>query len=242
MKSPRRADEGKGLAYVEGILLDLGGTLIYGPCIKEVFARSLQSNFLDFELNEYLKRRLINTFDRVYEGLKVIKRKLLIEVSLYSMLKIALEKILKADTKLIEKLRDCLLGLYIETRSAYDDAHFFLEKLRALGYKIMIVSNVSDHYMALGSLEKLRLISYIDGVLTSAQLGVRKPHPLMYITAMKKLSTSNVVFIGNDIEADVLGPLRVGVPVIHVVREGARLKRSVGSLFNALDIILTQLV
>lgn len=242
MKSPRRAEEYKNLLTCEGVLLDLGGTLIYGPDIKEVFARSFQSEGLDFEVNERLKRKLIVTFDRVYDGLKVIKRKLLIEVSLHSTLKIALERSLKADAKLIEKLRNHLLRLYIETRLAYDDARFFLEKLKTLGYKIMIVSNVSDHCMALGPLKKLGLINYVDDVLTSAQLGVRKPHPLMYITAMKKLKTSNVVFIGNDVEADVLGPLRVGIPVIHVVRDGVRLKRSLNSLSDALDIILTQLV
>lgn len=239
MKSPRRAEELKGLSMCESVLLDLGGTLIHGPSIKEVFTKSVQSEVLDFKIDEDLKRKLIVAFNKVYDELKVIKRKLLIEVSLHSTLKIVLERTLEADARLIEKLKNQLLKLYAETRLAYDDAHFFLKKLKALGCKVMIVSNVPDHCMAFSSLEKLGLISYVDCVLTSAQLGVRKPHPLIYVTAMKRLSASKVVFIGDDVEADVLGPLSVGIPALHIARNGVRLKRSLNSLSDVLDIILT---
>ncbi|MEM0320610.1 MAG: HAD family hydrolase [Candidatus Nezhaarchaeales archaeon] len=243
MKSPRRTekrgDGSKNLLTCEGVLLDLGGTLIYGPSIKDVFVKSLRSENLDLEMREDIKRELSVTFESGYDELTVIKRKLLIEVSLYSMLRMVLKRVLETNTRLIEKLRDAFLKLYIETRSAYEDAYLFLEKLKSLGCKIMIVSNVPDHRMALGSLEKLKLINYVDGVLTSAQLGVRKPHPLIYITAIEKLRTSNVVFIGDDVEADVLGPLRVGIPAIHVARKGVRLKRSLSALSNVLDTILT---
>lgn len=239
MKSPCRAEEHKDLFMCKGVLLDLGGTLIYGPGIKEGFAKSLQNEGLDLKVDEKIKRKLILAFNRTYDELKEIKRKLLIEVSLHTTVKIALDRVLKANGKLIEKLKDQLLKLYVETRSTYDDVHFFLKKMKALGYKVMIVSNVPDHYMALGSLERLRLIDYVDDILTSAYLGIRKPHPLIYITAMKRLGTSKVVFIGNDVESDVLGPLSVGIPVIHIARDGVRLKRSLSSLYNVLDIILT---
>ncbi|MEM2214404.1 MAG: HAD family hydrolase [Candidatus Nezhaarchaeales archaeon] len=237
MKNPRRTE--LNLSTCKGVLLDLGGTLIYGPSIREIFVKSLHSESLNLKIDESAKKGLSITFERIYDGLKVIKRKLLIEVSLYSILKMVLEERLKADAGLIERLRETLLSLYIETRSAHDDARLFLKKLKTLGYRIMIVSNALDHYMALGSLEKLKLINYVDDVLTSAQLGIRKPHPLIYIIAMEKLKTSNVVFIGDDVEADVLGPLRVGIPAIHVVRKGVRLKRSLSTLSDVLDMILT---
>jgi FMN phosphatase YigB (HAD superfamily) len=76
--------------------------------------------------------------------------------------------------------------------------------------------------------------------VTSAQLGLRKPHPLVYLKALDRARASRAVFVGDSIENDVLGPLSVGIPAIHVARSGVMLKRSVSSLSDALDIILTE--
>lgn len=222
------------------ILVDLGGTLIYGPRIKEVFNYALKSEGLKVRFDEHLAMKLKSEFNKVYDEMKIIKNKLMIEVSLKSMLKIVLEKVLRLNVSLLEELRETFIKQYVETRRVYEDAPAFLKELKRLGFTVVVVSNSPDHSMAFGSLEKLGLLSYVDYVLTSAKIGVRKPHPSVYLRALKLSRTSKALFIGDNVEADVLGPLSVGIPAIHVARNEVKLKRSVSNLFDAFDIILAE--
>ena len=222
------------------VLVDLGGTLIHGPSIRDVFGRALQSDEIMPKLDDDSRARLKSSFSKVYEGLKVIKRKLLMEVSLDTIIELALKESSMADHRLAKDLKRAFLKLYVEERKAYNDAHFFLEKLKGSGFVVVVVSNVPEHCMALEPLERLGLSDFVDEVVTSAQLGLRKPHPLVYLKALDRARASRAVFVGDSIENDVLGPLSVGIPAIHVARSGVMFKRSVSSLSDALDIILTE--
>jgi HAD superfamily hydrolase (TIGR01549 family) len=221
------------------VLVDLGGTLIHGPSIRKVFGKALQSDEIRSRLDSNSIARLNDSFSKVYEELKAIKRGLLIEIGLNTTLKLALEESSITDGRLIEDLKEVLLRLYTEERKAYDDARLFLKELKSSGFVVVVVSNIPEHGMAVEPLKKLGLSDYVDEVVTSAQLGLRKPHPLIYLRALEKARASRAVFIGDDIKNDVLGPLSVGIPAIHVTRSSVVLKRSISSLSDALDIILT---
>lgn len=220
------------------VLVDLGGTLVHGPSIREIFGKAIQSDEIRPRLDSDLRSRLNDSFRRVYEGLKAIKRRLLIEVGLDTAIRLALKESSIADGRLAEDLRGVLLRLYVEGRKAYDDARFFLEKLKSSGFVVVVVSNVPEHYMASEPLKRLGLSDYVDEVVTSARLGLRKPHPLVYLKALERARASHAVFVGDNVENDVLGPLSLGIPAIHIARSGVMFKRSVSSLSDALDIIL----
>jgi HAD superfamily hydrolase (TIGR01549 family) len=221
------------------VLVDLGGTLIYGPSIREVFDEALQSDEIRSRLDDSSIAKLRGSFREVYEGLKAIKRGLLIEVGLDTTIRLALKEVSITDGQLMKDLKEVLLKLYVQERKAYDDARPFLEELKGSGFVVVVVSNIPEHDMAVDSLDRLGLSDYVDEVVTSARLGLRKPHPLVYLRALEKARASNAVFVGDSVENDVLGPLNVGIPAIHVARSGVTLKRSVSSLSDALDIILT---
>jgi len=213
--------------------------LIYGPSVKEVFGRALQSDEVRSRLDGHSIVKLNDSFRKVYEGLRTIKRRLLIEVSLDTILRLALKEGSITNGRLIKDLKEILLRLYVEGRKAYDDARPFLEDLKSAGFVVVVVSNIPEHDMAVKSLDRLGLSNYVDEVVTSAQLGLRKPHPLVYLRALERVRASRAVFVGDSVENDVLGPLKVGISAIHVARRSAALKRSVSSLSDALDIILT---
>jgi len=219
------------------VLVDLGRTLIHGPSIREVFDKALRRDEVRSKLNSHSIAKLSDSFHKIYEGLKVIKRGLLIEVGLDTTLRLALKESLMADGQLTKNLKEVLLKIYVEERKAYDDAHPFLKELKNAGFVVVVVSNIPEHDMAVKSLERLGLSDYVDEVVTSAQLGLRKPHPLIYLRALERARASHAVFVGDSVENDVLGPLGVGIPAIHVARSGVVLKRSVGSLSDALHII-----
>jgi len=60
------------------VLVDLGRTLIHGPSIREVFDKALRSDEVRSKLNSHSIAKLSDSFHKIYEGLKVIKRGLLI--------------------------------------------------------------------------------------------------------------------------------------------------------------------
>ena len=57
-------------------------------------------------------------------------------------------------------------------------------------------------------------------MLTSARLGYRKPHPLIYLAALDALGTDpkEVLFVGDSWGPDVLGPIAVGMQAAHLAR------------------------
>ncbi|MCS7140363.1 MAG: HAD family hydrolase [Candidatus Nezhaarchaeota archaeon] len=219
------------------VLVDLGNTLIHGPKIVEVFKDLVLRSELNLTSDLSSSAKLLQTFKEIYDKLKILKKKMLLEVSLRSMLRMTLRDT-SINEGLVEKLRDLLVDRYVRTREVYGDAHTFLRGLKKAGSTIIVVSNTPDHQIALESLESLGLMRYVDDVVTSAQLGLRKPHPLVYLRALERACASTAIFVGDHVENDVVGPLRVGLYAIHVFRRGIRLKRSVNSLLKALEIIL----
>ncbi|MDI9619752.1 MAG: HAD family hydrolase [Candidatus Nezhaarchaeota archaeon] len=222
---------------VEAVLVDLGNTLITGPRLREVFERvvlnvSAKSAKVDWST-------LARVFENVQSSLREVKKRLLVEVGLRRILELVIRDAGLEGCGFLEELEAELIHRYAETRRSYEDTRLFLEQLRSNGVRVAVVSNIPDHRMAVEPLKRLGLMSLVDVVVTSAKVGVRKPHPLIYLTAMRATSASHVVFVGDSIENDVLGALNVGLNAIHVFRHGVRIKVSVDSLSQALDIILS---
>ncbi len=86
-----------------------------------------------------------------------------------------------------------------------------LRAFREAGYAIAVCSNwgwdLDD------DLEPTGLAAEVDFMVTSAQVGYRKPHPLIYefTTSLAGFSAAETVFVGDSLRADVLGPQRVGI-------------------------------
>ena len=57
------------------------------------------------------------------------------------------------------------------------------------------------------------ITDYVLTVVTSAEVGLRKPHPEIYREALRRLGidAASAVFAGDTYEADCAGPLRAGM-------------------------------
>jgi putative hydrolase of the HAD superfamily len=101
---------------------------------------------------------------------------------------------------------------------AFDEAAGVLGDLRARGLRIGICSNWHwelDSYVADAGLAEL-----VDVAITSARVGARKHHPLIYDRTLGALDADpdSTLFVGDSWNPDVLGPLRAGMRAVHVVR------------------------
>jgi putative hydrolase of the HAD superfamily len=95
-----------------------------------------------------------------------------------------------------------------------------LEALRARGIPLGVVSNSGFTGPTLAwELQSQGLLKYFSFVMSSADYGVRKPHPALYLAAAAKLgagtSAGDVVwFIGDTLAQDIRGALDVGMTAI----------------------------
>jgi FMN phosphatase YigB (HAD superfamily) len=78
--------------------------------------------------------------------------------------------------------------------------------------KIGILTDYETEYQII-KLEKLGLLSYIDNIVTSEEVGIEKPSVNMFSQMLRKmnLSCDEVIMIGDNYEKDIIGALNIGV-------------------------------
>ena len=106
-----------------------------------------------------------------------------------------------------------------EDEVPYPQAEAILAYLRDRGYGIGVIANQSP-----GSVERLRgwgLLSYIDVVAASAELGVAKPDRAIFDRAleMAHCTAQEAVMIGDRLDNDVVPAKRLGMVAIWI-RQG----------------------
>ncbi|MDP6606162.1 MAG: HAD family hydrolase [Dehalococcoidia bacterium] len=103
----------------------------------------------------------------------------------------------------------------------FDDTVPALERLGRAAIESIIVSN---HIWRLPEVVAgLGIGSRLEGVLTSARVGYRKPHPQIYAAALRlaRCEPSEVLFVGDNPEHDVDGPAAAGMRTLLLDRAGA---------------------
>lgn len=105
----------------------------------------------------------------------------------------------------------------------FDDVAPALAELRAAGHRLVVVSNwdVSLHEM----LRATGLAALVDGALSSAEAGVRKPSPAIFRRALALAGDARggerrALHVGDSLELDVAGALGAGLEAVLVARTG----------------------
>jgi putative hydrolase of the HAD superfamily len=118
------------------------------------------------------------------------------------------------------ELTDALLASI--TFTAFDDARPAIASARAGGMKVVVASNwdVSLHEV----LARLGLAELLDGIVTSAEVGARKPAAAVFERALSIASAepAAAVHVGDSIEEDVAGARAAGLMPVLISRDGRR--------------------
>jgi len=95
-------------------------------------------------------------------------------------------------------------------------------------YKLHIITN-GFHEVQQGKLEKSNIASYFKTVTNSEMVGVKKPNPKIFNHALNLagVGAENSVMIGDNLEADVLGALNVGLDAICFNTNGMNIEREI---------------
>jgi putative hydrolase of the HAD superfamily len=125
---------------------------------------------------------------------------------------------LPADGLELDALVDALLASL--RFNPFADVRPALAAARSRGQRLVVVSNwdASLH----GVLRALELEPLLDGVLTSAEAGARKPAPAIFDHALALVGAGpeQAIHVGDSLEEDVAGARAAGIEPVLVRRDG----------------------
>jgi putative hydrolase of the HAD superfamily len=120
--------------------------------------------------------------------------------------------------------------------SAFPDVRPALLAARARGQRLVVVSNWDVSLV--GVLRGLELEPLLDGILTSAGVGVRKPAPAIFEQALSLagVPASDAIHVGDSLDEDVAGARATGIEPVLIRRgaggPGVEGVRTISSLFE----------
>lgn len=128
------------------------------------------------------------------------------------------ESFVRVNFDVNEEMITCLSEDYILHLSDYnflfDGTLEVLEKLQA-NYKLHIITNGFKEVQQL-KLKNAQIHHYFHTVTTSEDVGVKKPHPLIFEKALSvaQVQPRQSLMIGDNLEADIQGANRAGIETI----------------------------
>ena len=107
---------------------------------------------------------------------------------------------------------------------------------RSRGQRLVVVSNwdVSLH----GVLRALELEPLLDGILTSAEAGARKPAPAIFeqALALAGAGPEETVHVGDSLDEDVAGARNAGIEPVLIRRQSGPVVRGVRTISSLAEL------
>ena len=199
--------------------------------IQHVFF-DLDHTLWDFEKNSDLAFKKVfdkqnitidlNSFLTVYKPLNLQYWKLYREEKIskdelrYGRLKNSFDAVNYAIT---DDLIDIIAVEYIDFLPDFN--HLFEHTFEILEYlkdkyQLHIITNGFEE-IQIKKMESSNILHYFNSVITSESVGVKKPNPKVFYHALEVANAKkeNSIMIGDNIEADVLGAINIGMQAIH---------------------------
>ena len=128
------------------------------------------------------------------------------------------------NSSLSESVLHEISELYINYLSTFP--HLFegtIDLLELLDerYRLHVITNGFDEVQHF-KMKNSGIHSYFEHIFTADKVGYKKPHPQIFIEALKVTETqaSHSLMIGDSLEADILGALGQGMQAIHFNSHG----------------------
>jgi len=203
---------------VHGVIFDLGSTLIdfegdYASVIPESIA-TLADHLTEKGL-EVQRLDFIEAFHGALSDYHARRDENHIEHTTLAILKEVLEE-LNGQTLEDDVLHGGLTAMYAVSEAYWQPKPAMLsvlDQLLSAGYRLGLLSNAGDEANVQRLIDKVGIRAFFDPILISAALGIRKPDPRPFQMIFEQwgLPASEVVMVGDLLEADILGAQRAGI-------------------------------
>lgn len=209
------------------VFFDMGSTLVgLNPGWVGIYHRVFQRAGFDLPIGEVeeavdyswgivAQEDPTSTYEATLEGSRQWQRRIEVRV----MERLGIQPDVHEDLfwKIIEAFEDPA------TYPPFPETREVLERLKAEGYKLGIISNWSWHLPEL--CENLDLARYFDVIVTSARVGCPKPQPRIFEIALEQIGANpqEAVHIGDTFAADVKGAWGVKMGALWLDRRNEQL-------------------
>lgn len=144
---------------------------------------------------------------------------------------------------MLDAAREAFYSFFQSDAVCYDDVVDTLRYLRAAGVQIGALTDVAygmDNSFSLQDIASIQ--DYFDVVLTSVDVGFRKPNAAGYLALLKAFnaSPSQMIYVGDE-QKDIIGANALGIVSVLIDRDGTSpdwgQTYTVQSLLNIRDLI-----
>jgi HAD superfamily hydrolase (TIGR01549 family) len=130
----------------------------------------------------------------------------------------------------------------INVQSLSDDALPCLEMLTQKGLRVGVITNAEGQTVI--NSERMGLARYIDFIIDSAHVGVRKPDKMIFKIAINTLQRNcenslqpgEIMYVGNELEEDALAAKNAGLMGVWLNREDKRVDSRVPTIHSLHDL------
>jgi putative hydrolase of the HAD superfamily len=195
--------------FYKGIILDLDNTLYdYTKCHNLSINACIEylSPICQFS-NSYIKECYENIANH-------LKHELINTASCHNKsiyFKILTEKINVKQHHVLE-LQKLYWNTFYENIVCFEGVLDFIEWNKKIGVKIGILTDYETEYQ-IEKLKHLKLLDYIDTVVTSEEVGIEKPSSKMFLHILNNmnLKADDVIMIGDNYSKDIIGATQMGI-------------------------------
>lgn len=220
---------------LRAILLDALGTLVELEPPAALLRAELARRF-DVEVSEAEAARAIAAEIAYYrahldegrddESLAALRRRCA------ELVRAALPGLESVDTGALTEalLASLRFRLFADVRPA-------LVAARQRGYRLVVVSNWDASLNAV--LDRLGLAPLLDGVVTSAVVGARKPDGAIFARALEiaGVPARQALHVGDSLDEDVAGARAAGIEPVLIRREGGDLPAGVRTIASLAELL-----
>jgi len=206
---------------IKAICFDLGDTLVYSE--NQLSWANNYKNALEKGFSSINKNPTEDEYNNCIEVLKKYNTRINPREYEISSGQIFNEIMELMDLNIMEKdiIEKCFFEYYMKNNKAFDDTEEVLEDIKENNFKIGILTDVpyGSINVVTDDINKIKNHKIIDVILSSVEVGYRKPNINGYIMLSKKLGvqTDEMIYIGNE-EKDVIGANNAGIISILINR------------------------
>jgi len=211
---------------IRAVLVDLGDTLVHlNRPWDEVFLDNLESLYaffkesgLSLDFQEFAR-----IFIREFERASALSELYKIEVPMQDIVSRVVRKIRLRDVTgtLVQDAIEEFYRPEVDAWQLYPDTVETLTALREMSLRMGLISNSKSDWAVRAILEKHDLSKLFEVIVTSAELRMRKPRLDIFTRALVALDAKprETVFVGDSLQADIIGARTAGIRSIHVRRK-----------------------
>ena len=209
------------MSDIEGVIFDLGNTLMYMDNDWDVVRDQGAQDLVDF-LTERGLALDPSRFAQEYLSLRRSLYAKAVEEAVEYTAAHSLRTLLaqsgyeQTSQELVQRAVQAFFAFEREQWKPYPQAEATLRQLSEQGYRLALISNATDDELIQGLAERFGIRKWFDISLSSAGVGLRKPHPGIFQMVLDEWAfpPSQVVMVGDTLRFDVAGAHNAGCKAI----------------------------